>query len=234
MNAIILAAGMGTRLRPLTNDIPKCLVKVSGVPMVERQIQYLHEAGITDITLVSGYKAEKLNYLKDKYGVDIVFNERYDTCNNIYSLYKVLDRFGDTWVIEGDVFMNKNCFTKDIHQSTYFAKYHEHYENEWGLETDENGKLVNINIGSGQGCIMSGISFWTKDDATRIENSMLNTINNSDYSELFWDNIVLSLYHSLDILICCFNEIYEIDNEKDLREVERLVIYENCFISEIL
>ena len=51
MNAIILAAGMGTRLRPLTNDIPKCLVKVNGMPMVERQIQFLHEIGIEDIRL---------------------------------------------------------------------------------------------------------------------------------------------------------------------------------------
>lgn len=64
MNAIILAAGMGTRLRPLTNDRPKCLVKVGGMPMVERQIQYLLEIGVTDITLISGYKAESLNYLK--------------------------------------------------------------------------------------------------------------------------------------------------------------------------
>ena len=55
MNAIILAAGMGTRLRPLTNEIPKCLVKVNGTPMIERQIRYLHEAGDTDITLISGY-----------------------------------------------------------------------------------------------------------------------------------------------------------------------------------
>lgn len=224
MNAIILAAGMGTRLRPLTNEIPKCLVKVSGVPMVERQIQYLHEAGITDITLVSGYKAEKLDYLKDKYGVDIVFNERYDTCNNIYSLYKVLDRFGDTWVIEGDVFMNKNCFTADIHQSTYFAKYHDHYENEWGLETDENGKLVNINIGNGLGCIMSGISYWTKDDASQISTSLLNTIQQNNYTDLFWDNIVLSLYHSLDIRVARFDEIYEIDNKEELIEVEKTVI----------
>ena len=54
MNAIILAAGMGTRLRPLTNDRPKCLVAVNGVPMVERQIQFLKEKGIDDITLISG------------------------------------------------------------------------------------------------------------------------------------------------------------------------------------
>lgn len=232
MNAIILAAGMGTRLRPLTNDIPKCLVKVSGVPMVERQIQYLHEAGITDITLVSGYKAEKLNYLKDKYGVDIVFNERYDTCNNIYSLYKVLDRFGDTWVIEGDVFMNKNCFTKDIHQSTYFAKYHEHYENEWGLETDKKGKLVNINIGNGQGRVMSGISYWRKDDAMRISNSILAIIKSGGYTRLFWDDVVLSLYSSMSIFVNAFDEIFEIDNEKELTEVE-MYIKKNNRIYEI-
>ena len=151
MNAIILAAGMGTRLRPLTNEIPKCLVKVQGVPMVERQIEFLLDAGIRDITLVSGYKAEKLNFYQDKYGVNIVFNEKFDTCNNIYSLYKVLDRFGDTWVIEGDVFMNKNCFTRNIRQSTYFAKWHEHYENEWGLECDDKGNLIHVNIGSGKG-----------------------------------------------------------------------------------
>ena len=76
MNAIILAAGLGTRLRPLTNDRPKCMVEVCGTPMVERQIQFLHEVGISDIILVSGYKAESLEYLKDKYGVDIVINPK--------------------------------------------------------------------------------------------------------------------------------------------------------------
>lgn len=225
MNAIILAAGMGTRLRPLTNEIPKCLVEVSGVPMVERQIQYLHEAGITDITLVSGYKAKKLDYLKDKYGVDIVFNERYDTCNNIYSLYKVLDLFGDTWVIEGDVFINKNCFTKNINQSTYYAKYHDHYENEWGLETDENGKLININIGSGQGCVMSGISYWTKEDSDKIAGSLLITMKKGSYIDLFWDHLVLSLYHLMDIQISRFDEIYEIDTEAELGEVEKSLLF---------
>ena len=131
MNAIILAAGMGTRLRPLTNDRPKCLVEVNGIPMVERQIQFLKEKGIEDITLISGYKAEALDFLKERYGVDIVFNDRYDSCNNINSLYIVRDRFHDTYVMEGDVYMDKNVLLSDVSQSTYFAKKKK-YENEWG------------------------------------------------------------------------------------------------------
>jgi len=90
MNAIILAAGLGIRLRPLTNDKPKCMVEVAGIPMVERQIQYLHEAGITDITLVSGYKAESLDYLRDKYGVDIVLN--HVCCERAFRRYLYIGR----------------------------------------------------------------------------------------------------------------------------------------------
>ena len=60
MNAIILAAGMGTRLRPLTNDRPKCLVAVNGVPMVERQVQFLKEESSS--TLICKMQPDGYNY----------------------------------------------------------------------------------------------------------------------------------------------------------------------------
>ena len=100
MNAIILAAGLGSRLRPLTNDRPKCLVPVLGTPMVEQQIRFLREVGITDITLVTGYRADKLDYLRECYGVQLVHNDQYDVYNNIYSLYLVRELLGDTYVLE--------------------------------------------------------------------------------------------------------------------------------------
>lgn len=224
MNAIILAAGMGTRLRPLTNDIPKCMVKVNGVPMVERQIQFLHEANIKDITLVSGYKAERLDYLKEKYNVNIIFNEKYDICNNIYSMVKSLDIFRDTWVIEGDIYMHKNCFSQDINQSTYFAAYKQNYVNEWGLETNDEGKLIDIVIGNGTGFIMSGISFWTRKDSELIKNRIQELISKNDYTNLFWDNAVIDIHKSLDINVTRFNNIFEIDTEKELIEVERITL----------
>lgn len=222
MNAIILAAGMGTRLRPLTNDKPKCLVEVNGVPMVERQIQFLKEKGINDITLISGYKAEALDYLKEKYGVDIVFNDRFDTCNNINSLYIVRVRFHDTYVLEGDVYMDKNVLSSDVSQSTYFAKKKK-YENEWGLEVDENNKLTHINIGNGEGFLMSGISYWKGDDCKKIVAHMEDVYATKDYTNFYWDNMVLDIYPELDICVNEIDGIYEIDTPEELKNVEEII-----------
>lgn len=223
MNAIILAAGMGTRLRPLTNDIPKCLVPVCGTPMIERQIYFLHEAGIKDIIVVSGYQAKRLDYLRSKYGVQIVYNEQYDTCNNIYSLYKVINSFGDSWVVEGDVYIHENCFTRDINKSTYFAKWHPHYDNEWGLVTDASNRLISINIGSGEGLVMSGISYWTDSVSEFIRNDICMKIDRGGYSNLFWDDSVVKLYRSQDIYVERFDDIYEIDTVQELQQVESLL-----------
>ena len=219
MNAIILAAGMGTRLRPLTNDRPKCLVAVNGVPMVERQIQFLKEKGIDDITLISGYKAESLEYLKDRYGVDIVFNDSYDSCNNLNSLYIVKERFHDAYVLEGDVYMDKNVLLSDVSQSTYFARKKK-YENEWGLEVNNSNRLVKINIGAGEGFLMSGISYWKKEDCQKIISHMEDVYATKDYTNLYWDNMVLDIYPELDIHVREIEGIYEIDTPEELKEVE--------------
>ena len=61
MRAILLAAGMGTRLRPLTLDTPKSLIEVNGRPLLERQIEFLRERGVEEIIEVTGYLAEKFD-----------------------------------------------------------------------------------------------------------------------------------------------------------------------------
>ena len=72
MRAIILAAGLGTRLRPMTDNTPKALIKVKGKPLVEYQIEFLKEKGIDEIIVVVGYLHEKFDYLKEKYDVELV------------------------------------------------------------------------------------------------------------------------------------------------------------------
>src|SRR5450830_115957 len=83
MRVIILAAGQGTRLRPYTNDRPKCMVELLGKPLLHRQLEVLRAAGINDVALVGGYCAEGLH----AEGVEVVLNPRYAQTNMVATLF---------------------------------------------------------------------------------------------------------------------------------------------------
>jgi len=104
MKAIILAAGEGKRLRPLTNDKPKSLVEIWGKSLLTRQLEQLATFGITDITVVTGYCKDQI----EKLPVATVFNEEYDSTNMVFSLSKALPTLLDckaknTLILYGDI-----------------------------------------------------------------------------------------------------------------------------------
>lgn len=222
MNAIILAAGMGTRLRPLTEDKPKCLVSVLGTPMIERQIIFLKESGIDDITLVGGYKYEKLEYLMEKYGIRLIVNPYFETINNISSIKEVLHLFrGGTFIIEGDVYIHRNIFRRDLNQSAYFAVNKQNFNNEWELVTDADMNVKSVKVGDGSGFIMSGVSYWTTDDALKICDEIQRLYSNGGYEKLFWDNAAINILPSLNVRLIPTDSLYEIDTVPELMEVEK-------------
>ena len=108
MKGLILSAGMGTRLNPLTLTRPKCLVNVAGRPMMEYQLDSLKKAGIQDCTIVVGYMAESVrSYFGSSYrGISLSYveNKIYDKTNNLYSLWLAKDEFyDDMLLLEGDL-----------------------------------------------------------------------------------------------------------------------------------
>lgn len=90
MQAVILAAGMGKRLKNLTADNTKCMVKVNGVTLIERNLRILEKKGLSRIVIVVGYQGQKLKdyiaTLKIQTPIVYIDNEVYDKTNNIYSL----------------------------------------------------------------------------------------------------------------------------------------------------
>ena len=108
MKAVILAAGMGTRLRPLTNSRPKCLVEVHGKPILKHQLESLAKAGVAECVLVTGYLSNQArgHFGRQFRGVEISYveNERYDETNNLYSLWLAIKEFDDDiTLLEGDL-----------------------------------------------------------------------------------------------------------------------------------
>ena len=97
-----MAAGMSSRFIPLSWECPKALLEVKGEILIERQIRQLKEARVTDITVVTGYMADKFDYLSSKFGVTLVYNPDYARYNNTSTLMCVLDRLSDTWICSSD------------------------------------------------------------------------------------------------------------------------------------
>ncbi len=91
MKAVILAAGVASRLRPLTDNTPKCLLKVGDKSILERTVDNVAANGIKDVVVVTGYLKEMIeSFLLEKYpelSFTFIFNEKYDSTNNIYSLW---------------------------------------------------------------------------------------------------------------------------------------------------
>lgn len=225
MRAILLAAGMGTRLRPVTLTTPKSLVEVNGKPMLERQIEFLKEIDIDEIIVVTGYLNEKFKYLREKYGVKLIHNDKFNIYNNIYTMYLVREYLGDSYVIDADVYLHRNFLERDIEKSTYFSGYKTGFKNEWKLDCDENDKVSNIIVADGEGYILSGISYWSKNDAIIITNELEKYIKNGKFKDLYWDDVVKDNLSKLDVYIRKINseDSFEIDSLEDLSNLTNLL-----------
>ena len=117
MKVIILAAGQGTRLRPLTDECPKCMVKINGKSIIERQLETMYSCGIKgeDITMIAGYRNDVLqNYLRNT-GIHFIVNNEFETTNMVYSLMcarNIMESETDILISYGDIIYNKDVLGK--------------------------------------------------------------------------------------------------------------------------
>lgn len=115
--AIILAAGKGSRLAPLTDMAPKPLVEVNGTPIIVNALENLAAFGIKDVYIVKGYLGDVLELRLGSHfknlNLHYILNKDYAGTNSMYSLLlgmKVIEQEEDIMVLEGDVFFEKSVF----------------------------------------------------------------------------------------------------------------------------
>lgn len=110
MKALILAAGLGTRLRPITDTRPKCMAEVNGIKIIDRQLSNLKTNGLSEIYVISGYKSEILSgHINDKWpSVRVITNKDYDRTNNMYSLFLAREFLDGSnfMLMNGDVYFD--------------------------------------------------------------------------------------------------------------------------------
>ena len=227
MRAIILAAGMGTRLRPITLTTPKSLIKIGNETLIERQIHFLREKGIDEIIIVTGHLAEKFEFLKDKYQVTLVHNDKYAIYNNFYTMYLVKQYLSNTYVIDADNYLVDNFLSNNLETSTYFSAYKTNFKQEWVLHTNSNSFVTDITIEDGEGPIMCGVSYWNSTDGALLQEAIEKKFELGNYADIYWDNIVLEQLPNLNVKIqsISHNSIFEIDSLEDLQHLHNVLGY---------
>lgn len=224
--AIIMAAGIGERLQPVTLTTPKPLIKVNGVRMIDTIIDGLYSNGINEIHVVIGYLKDKFLELKEKYpNIDFIYNPYYNTCNNISSLYVARQYINDVIILDGDqIIYNNSILSPDFERSGYNSVYTEEPTNEW-LQTVEGGIVISCSrTGGKKGWQLYSISRWTKEDGLKLQKHLEKEFEENKNYKIYWDDVAMFCYpndYKLGIVPMNKDDLIEIDSLDELIEVDK-------------
>lgn len=153
MQAVILAAGLAKRLRPLTDTTPKCLLDVRGKNLLHRTMENIISCGIKDFVFVTGYRENMIkDYLKNNFGnvnIDILTNSDYENNNNSYSLWMTKDYVKDGFILlDSDILFDAGIVTKllaDRHENGAAVNVtHKLDEEQIKVRVDGEGRILEI------------------------------------------------------------------------------------------
>lgn len=222
--AVIMAAGFGSRMVPVTLDRPKPMVKVNGVRIIDTLLDALVSVGIKDITLVRGYKKEKFDEITDKYPfIKFVDNDVYDKTNNISSAMAALEHIDECYLCEADLYIsNPDIISKYQYSSNILGSFSIETD-DWSYKLD-NGYITDYKKGNTFCFNYYGISYWNKDDSKKLRNDFKQVYEEEqDGKDYFWEFIPLVLRkerYNVEVRPCEKSDIMEIDNFYELVQLD--------------
>lgn len=233
-NAVIMAAGTSSRFAPLSYELPKALITVKGEVLIERQIRQLKEAGVKEIYIVTGYKAEMFGYLKEKFGVHLVHNPDFLTRNNNASIYAVKDILRNSYICSADNYFAENPFEKEVSDCYYAAVYANGPTKEWCMDFSEDGTITNVQIGGENAWYMLGHTFWDQAFSKNFLEILIREYDLPETKDLLWESIYINNIDRLKMKIRKYSgdTVFEFDTLDELREFDQSYIKDTR--SEIL
>ena len=220
-NAIIMAAGTASRFAPLSFEKPKALIEVRGEVLIERQIRQLREAGIDEIIIVTGYKAEQFVYLKEQFGVILIENRDFLTRNNQASIYVARNYLKNSYICSSDNYFLENPFENEVDESYYAAVYMEGDTNEWCIE-EQKDYIKNVVVGGKDSWVMLGHVFWSEAFSKKFISILETEYERADTADKLWETIYIEHIKELPMKIKKYppDFIFEFDTLDELRQFD--------------
>ena len=219
-----MAAGFGNRMKPVTLNTPKPLIKVNGKRMIDTIIDGLHKNGIDEIYIVVGYLSEKFQELLEKYpNLNFIKNPYYDTCNNISSLYVARNLISNAIILDGDqIIYNDAILSPNFEKSGYNSVWTSSYTDEW-LQNVEDGKVISCSkTGGKNGWQLYSVSRWNEKDGKKLKHFIEVEFENNN-RQIYWDDVALFCHpdeFDLGIFPMKKEDIVEIDNFSELLAID--------------
>lgn len=223
--AIVLAAGRGERMRPLTDEMPKPMVRVDGRRIIDTLLAALAAAGIPEIYVVRGYLGEKFDALKEEYPtLHFIDNPHWHEANNISSLLAAGDLVENAFVVEGDLFLQNPSLLSREQQGTNYLAIPVKETTDWCFFPDEAGVIRRMAVGGTDCWKMVGISYWTTEDGRKLAQSIRRLYETPGGAARYWDEAALSADiedFSVHVRACTAEDVQEIDTLAELETLRK-------------
>jgi len=232
--AVVLAAGCGSRLRPATDAVPKCLSEVNGVPILEQQVRCLRHWGFQRVVMVVGHFERQIRDFFDRTATGLtiayVVNTRYRTTNNIYSLWLAQEEISEPFLLlECDLFFKESSLRDMLEPNKVAVSRVQPWMNGTTVDIDVNRRVTGFRVGHHTRSFdlktvnIYSFSAATWEDMRRRLEQRIRAGNVDDYYEVVLSEMVSDGDRSFGAVDFPARDWHEIDTLDDLHVAERAV-----------
>ena len=222
--AVIMAAGLGSRLRPLTLKRPKPLITVNGKRIIDTIIDALYAHEINEIYVIRGYLGEQFDELHEKYpDLKMLNNYSYSEGNNILSAHLAGNLLAGAYVMPADIYIrDPSVFSKYQYTSNVLG-YSVDRTEDWCIETDADGRIIRLSPGGEAVYKDTGIFYWDAVQGEQLAKDIMKVCSNKEGWSRYWSNVPFEIYKDhfrSYIRECSDGDVVEIDTIEDLRKMD--------------
>lgn len=191
--AVILAAGRGERLRPESDHAPKPMTIVHKQRFIETQLNALADAGISDITIVRGYKGEMFDELLDTYPyLKFIDNPDWHSTGAILSAALAMDKLAGAYLIEGDLYMKNTSLLRSFeYRSSWYGKPTT-TENDWFFSVDKTERIQALDFGTTDRYYhykYVGIQYWAPREVKQLKADLQAVLETPSGRQAFIESV---------------------------------------------